>query len=103
MSLGSASCSLLLRAALQAGVAVSKWAIEYEQPAADAFKLNNPDAAVFCNNCNAILVVSVAAALPAPIAEKACLAWSVWVCGVSWPRQVAAAQSVAKHSCVNAL
>jgi DNA (cytosine-5)-methyltransferase 1 len=44
--------------AVQAGVAVSKWAIEYEQPAADAFKLNNPDAAVFCNNCNAILVVS---------------------------------------------
>lgn len=43
---------------MQAGVAVSKWAIEYEQPAADAFKLNNPDAAVFCNNCNAILVVS---------------------------------------------
>lgn len=43
---------------VQAGVAVSKWAIEYEQPAADAFKLNNPDAAVFCNNCNAILVVS---------------------------------------------
>jgi hypothetical protein len=45
---------------LQAGVAVSKWAIEYEQPAADAFKLNNPEAAVFCNNCNAILVVRTA-------------------------------------------
>lgn len=42
---------------LQAGVAVTKWAIEYEQPAADAFKLNNPDAAVFCNNCNVILQV----------------------------------------------
>jgi hypothetical protein len=58
----SAAYILLNRAVLphdlQAGVAVSKWAIEYEQPAADAFKLNNPEAAVFCNNCNAILVVS---------------------------------------------
>jgi hypothetical protein len=42
---------------VQAGVADSRWAIEYEAPAADAFKLNNPKAAVFCNNCNAILVV----------------------------------------------
>jgi len=51
-------CGLGCAVLLQAGVAVSKWAIEYEQPAADAFKLNNPEAAVFCNNCNAILVVS---------------------------------------------
>jgi hypothetical protein len=42
---------------LQAGVAVSRWAVEYEQAAADAFKLNNPDASVFCNNCNVLLRV----------------------------------------------
>jgi hypothetical protein len=35
----------------------SRWAIEYEQPAADAFKLNHPAAAVFSNNCNVILLV----------------------------------------------
>jgi DNA (cytosine-5)-methyltransferase 1 len=39
----------------QAGAAYTQWAIEYESPAADAFKLNNPDAAVFCNNCNVLL------------------------------------------------
>eukprot|EP00798_Chlamydomonas_sp_ICE-L_P026223 gene26223-11957_t len=38
-----------------AGVANAKWAIEYEGPAADAFQLNNPDAKVFCNNCNVLL------------------------------------------------
>src|SRR5690242_15368197 len=35
-----------------------RWAIEYEAPAAEAFKLNNPEAAVFCANCNVILRVS---------------------------------------------
>jgi hypothetical protein len=39
-------------------VAASHWAIEFEQPAADAFALNNPDAAVFATDCNAILLVS---------------------------------------------
>lgn len=42
---------------IQAGVAESKWAIEYEQPAADAFKLNNPQSAVYARDCNAILAV----------------------------------------------
>lgn len=42
----------------QAGVADTKWAVEYEAPAADAFKLNNPDAEVFCANCNVILRAS---------------------------------------------
>lgn len=68
--MGSQS-ALLLHAALQAGVAVSKWAIEYEQPAADAFKLNNPDAAVFCNNCNAILVVSGSSVCLCPVRSGA--------------------------------
>ena len=41
--------------ALPAGAAVSKWAIEYERPASAAFQVNNPQAAVFCGNCNLLL------------------------------------------------
>ena len=37
------------------GAAMTKWAIEYEHPAAEAFKLNHPEAEVFCENCNVIL------------------------------------------------
>jgi DNA (cytosine-5)-methyltransferase 1 len=36
-------------------VATTKWAIEYEQPAAEAFKLNHSETDVFCENCNVIL------------------------------------------------
>jgi DNA (cytosine-5)-methyltransferase 1 len=39
----------------QAGVSVAKWGVEYDQAACDAFALNNPDAKVFCNNCNVLL------------------------------------------------
>ena len=44
-----------LPAPLPAGAAVSKWAIEYERPASAAFQVNNPQAAVFCGNCNLLL------------------------------------------------
>jgi hypothetical protein len=54
-----AGCGGLSEGMHQAGVADTKWAIEYESPAADAFKLNNPDAEVFCANCNVILRVRV--------------------------------------------
>lgn len=37
------------------GVSDTKWAIEYEEPAGDAFKLNHPEAKVFIQNCNVIL------------------------------------------------
>lgn len=53
-----AGCGGLSEGMHQAKVAETKWAIEYERPAADAFQLNNPDAAVFCDNCNVILLVS---------------------------------------------
>ena len=43
---------LLLRIA---GVSVTKWAIEYEEPAGDAFKLTHPESLMFINNCNVIL------------------------------------------------
>jgi DNA (cytosine-5)-methyltransferase 1 len=52
-----AGCGGLSEGMHQARVADTRWAIEYESPAADAFKLNNPDAEVFCANCNVILRV----------------------------------------------
>ena len=47
--------SLVTAASNVAGASVTKWAIEYEEPAGDAFKLNHPEALVFVNNCNVIL------------------------------------------------
>ena len=37
------------------GVCTTKWAIEYEEAAGDAFKLNHPESLMFINNCNVIL------------------------------------------------
>ncbi|MEW5318123.1 MAG: hypothetical protein WDW38_009370 [Sanguina aurantia] len=50
-----AGCGGLSEGMHQTGVVDTRWAVEYEQPAADAFQLNNPDAKVLCNNCNALL------------------------------------------------
>ncbi|GLI71179.1 hypothetical protein VaNZ11_016282 [Volvox africanus] len=50
-----AGCGGLSEGMHQAGVARTRWAIEYDSEAAAAFKLNNPDAKVFCNNCNVLL------------------------------------------------
>ena len=50
-----AGCGGLSEGMHQAGVALSHWAIEYEPSAAEAFRLNNPSAATFCNNCNVLL------------------------------------------------
>jgi len=46
------TCIFLLNGS---GVSSTKWAIEYEEPAGDAFKANHPEALVFINNCNVIL------------------------------------------------
>ena len=48
-----------------------RWAIEYESPAADAFKLNHPHAAVFAANCNVILAAAMSKA-----GQQACCAAS---------------------------
>ncbi|GMP39554.1 hypothetical protein CsSME_00010344 [Camellia sinensis var. sinensis] len=40
---------------LSEGVSLTKWAIEYEEPAGEAFKLNHPEALMLINNCNVIL------------------------------------------------
>jgi DNA (cytosine-5)-methyltransferase 1 len=50
-----AGCGGLSEGMHQARAADTRWAIEYERPAADAFALNNPHAEVFCSNCNVIL------------------------------------------------
>ena len=52
-------CGGLSEGFQQAGAAVCKWAIEYEHPAAEAFKLNHPAAHVMCNNCNVILAAAM--------------------------------------------
>jgi DNA (cytosine-5)-methyltransferase 1 len=39
----------------QSGVAESHWAIELDDPAAQAFRLNNPGCTVFTDDCNDLL------------------------------------------------
>ncbi|EPS62932.1 cytosine-specific methyltransferase, partial [Genlisea aurea] len=50
-------CGGLSEGLQQSGICacVTKWAIEYDKAAADAFKLNHPEASVFISNCNVIL------------------------------------------------
>jgi hypothetical protein len=45
------------------GASHTKWAIEYEEPAGQAFKENHPEAAVFVENCNVILKYAIPFAL----------------------------------------
>ncbi|KAL4556199.1 hypothetical protein LXL04_038842 [Taraxacum kok-saghyz] len=50
-----AGCGGLSEGLTKAGACVTKWAIEYEEPAGDAFRLNHPEALAFVHNCNVIL------------------------------------------------
>ncbi|GAA0163095.1 DNA methyltransferase [Lithospermum erythrorhizon] len=50
-----AGCGGLSEGLHQSGVSTTKWAIEYDEAAGEAFKLNHPDSLVFVNNCNVIL------------------------------------------------
>ena len=43
----------------QSGVAESCWAVEKEEPAAQAFRLNNPKATVFTDDCNILLKLAM--------------------------------------------
>ncbi len=54
-----AGCGGLSEGLHQAEAAFTKWAIEYESPAADAFRVNHPDATVWCANCNVILAAAM--------------------------------------------
>lgn len=44
---------------MQAGAAHAKWAIEYEETAAEAFRLNHPNAVCWAKNCNVILAAAM--------------------------------------------
>nr|AQM49847.1 methyltransferase 1 [Boechera holboellii] len=50
-----AGCGGLSQGLEKAGVSDTKWAIEYEEPAGQAFRKNHPESTVFVNNCNVIL------------------------------------------------
>ncbi|VVB07151.1 unnamed protein product [Arabis nemorensis] len=50
-----AGCGGLSHGLEQAGVSATKWAIEYEEPAGQAFRQNHTESTVFVNNCNVIL------------------------------------------------
>ena len=54
-----AGCGGLSEGLHQSGVAKTYWAIECEPTAAQAFRLNNPDAAVFTDDCNTILKMAI--------------------------------------------
>jgi len=50
-----AGCGGLTEGFHQAGVADTRWAIEYDSMAAEAFQKNFPEAAVMAENCNVVL------------------------------------------------
>ncbi|KAI8508772.1 DNA (cytosine-5)-methyltransferase 1 [Branchiostoma belcheri] len=50
-----AGCGGLSEGFHQAGIAESKWAVEVMEPAAQAYRLNNPDCTVFTDDCNILL------------------------------------------------
>ncbi|XP_063689168.1 DNA (cytosine-5)-methyltransferase 1-like [Bolinopsis microptera] len=54
-----AGCGGLSEGFHQAGVAESCWAIEFFSEAAQAYKLNNPKAEVFNEDCNAVLKMAI--------------------------------------------
>ncbi|KAL7183398.1 hypothetical protein ACSBR2_025742 [Camellia fascicularis] len=50
-----AGCGGLSDGLQKSRVSLTKWAIEYEEVAGEAFNLNHPDALLIVNNCNVIL------------------------------------------------
>ncbi|CAL9757578.1 unnamed protein product [Musa acuminata subsp. burmannicoides] len=50
-----AGCGGLSEGLQQSGVSYTKWAIEYEQPAGEAFSENHLETLMFVDNCNVIL------------------------------------------------
>ncbi|CDY25647.1 BnaA04g13390D [Brassica napus] len=50
-----AGCGGLSQGLEQAGVSATKWAIEYEGPAGEAFRKNHPETTVIVDNCNVTL------------------------------------------------
>ncbi|XP_057502306.1 DNA (cytosine-5)-methyltransferase 1-like isoform X2 [Actinidia eriantha] len=50
-----AGCGGLCEGLQQSGASLTRWAIEYEESAGEAFKLNHPEALMLIQNCNVIL------------------------------------------------
>ncbi|PBC25685.1 DNA (cytosine-5)-methyltransferase PliMCI [Apis cerana cerana] len=50
-----AGCGGLSEGLRQAGIVDNQWAIEKDEPAACAYRLNNPNTTVFCEDCNVLL------------------------------------------------
>ncbi|CAK9832323.1 DNA (cytosine-5)-methyltransferase PliMCI [Anthophora retusa] len=50
-----AGCGGLSEGLRQTGVVDNRWAIEKDEPAAYAYRLNNPNTTVFCEDCNVLL------------------------------------------------
>ncbi|KZC09572.1 PREDICTED: DNA (cytosine-5)-methyltransferase PliMCI-like [Dufourea novaeangliae] len=50
-----AGCGGLSEGLRQAGIVDNRWAIEREESAACAYRLNNPNTTVFCEDCNVLL------------------------------------------------
>ncbi|KAL4142386.1 hypothetical protein QTP88_004853 [Uroleucon formosanum] len=55
-----AGCGGLSRGLEDSGLVISNWAIECDEKAAGAFKLNNPEATVFVEDCNYLLKLAMA-------------------------------------------
>ena len=58
------SCVIVFLAGLsagfhQCGVSEASWAVEIDQPAAQAFRLNYPEATVFTDDCNTLLKLAM--------------------------------------------
>jgi len=53
-------CGGLSQGLHESGVADSKWAVEIFEPAAKAYKLNNPECSVFGDDCNLLLAKAIA-------------------------------------------
>ncbi|KAJ4916938.1 DNA (cytosine-5)-methyltransferase 1 [Raphanus sativus] len=50
-----AGCGGLSQGLEKAGASTTKWAIEYDEPAGEAFRKNHPETTVIVDNCNVIL------------------------------------------------
>lgn len=54
-----AGCGGLTEGLHQSGAAIAEWAVEKEESAAQAFRLNYPQATVFTDDCNALLKLAM--------------------------------------------
>ena len=54
-----AGCGGLTEGLHQSGAAIAEWAVEKEESAAQAFRLNYPKATVFTDDCNALLKMAM--------------------------------------------